>query len=64
MGKSMLQFAFIFQLLVQVKLSLSKLEKVKESFKVPADFVGAEGANISSDVSLSNIVITTKKLII
>lgn len=45
MGKSMLQFAFIFQPLVQVKLFLSKLQKVKEYFK--ADFVGAEGTNIS-----------------
>ena len=50
MGKSMLQFAFIFQTIVQVKLFLSKLQKVKEYFKVPADFVGTEGTNISSDI--------------
>lgn len=50
MGKSMLQFAFIFQPLVQVKLFLSKLQKVKEYFKVQADFVGAERANRSADV--------------
>lgn len=50
MGKSMLQFAFIFQPLVQVKLFLSKLTKVREYFKVPVDFVGVEGTHISSDV--------------
>lgn len=50
MGKSMPQFAFIFQTLVQVKPFLSKLQKVKEYFKVQADFVGAEGENISSDI--------------
>lgn len=48
MGKSMHQFAFIFQSLVQVKLFLSKLQKVKEYFKVQADIVDAEGKNISS----------------
>lgn len=50
MGKSMHQFAFIFQPLVQVKLFRSKLQKVKEYFKVRADFVGAEGENTSSDI--------------
>lgn len=50
MGKSMLQFAFIFQPLVQVKPFLSKLTKVREYFKVPADFVGVEGTHVSSDV--------------
>lgn len=50
MGKSMHQFAFIFQPLVQVKLFLSKLQKVKEYFKVQADFVDAEGKNISSNI--------------
>lgn len=63
MGKSMLQFAFIFQPLVQVKLFLSKLQKVKEYFKVPADFVGAEGTNISSGVQLIKPGNHGKKLI-
>lgn len=50
MGKSMPQFAFIFQPLVQVKLFPSRLQKVREYFKVQADFVGTEGANVSSDI--------------
>lgn len=50
MGKSMHQFAFIFQPLVQVKPFLSKLQKVKEYIKVQADFVGAAGESISLDI--------------
>jgi len=46
MGKSMLQFAFIFQPLVQVKLFLNKFQKVKEYYKVQTDFEGVEGKDI------------------
>lgn len=37
---------------MQVKLFLSNLQKVKECFKVPTDFMGVERKRISSDIHL------------